>query len=72
MARTIWTGAVSFGLVTVPVSVYTATEDKTIHFHQFEKDTADQIRYQRVNERTGKEVDYRTSSRDATWAEAST
>ena len=58
MARSIWTGAVGFGLVTVPVGVFSATEDKTIEFHQFEKDTSDRIRYQRVNERTGKEVDF--------------
>jgi DNA end-binding protein Ku len=58
VARSIWTGAVGFGLVTVPVGVYSATEDKTIEFHQFEKGTSDRIRYQRVNERTGKEVDY--------------
>jgi DNA end-binding protein Ku len=58
MARSIWSGAVGFGLVTVPVSVYSATDDKTIEFHQFERDTSDRIRYQRVNERTGKEVDY--------------
>jgi len=38
--------------------VVRATEDKTIHFNQFENGTADRIRYQRVNERTGKEVDY--------------
>jgi DNA end-binding protein Ku len=58
MARAIWTGAVGFGLVTVPVAVYSATEDKTIEFHQFERGTSDRIRYMRVNERTGKEVDY--------------
>lgn len=58
MARAIWTGAVGFGLVTVPVAVYSATEDKTIDFHQFEEGTSDRIRYVRVNERTGKEVDY--------------
>jgi DNA end-binding protein Ku len=58
MARAIWTGAISFGLVNIPVGLYSATEDKTIHFNQFEKGTSDRIRYQRVNERTGKEVDY--------------
>lgn len=58
MARTIWTGAISFGLVSIPVGLYSATEDHTIHFHQFERGTADRIRYQRVNARTGKEVDY--------------
>jgi DNA end-binding protein Ku len=58
MARSIWSGAVSFGLVTIPVALYSATHDHTVHFNQFERDTADRIRYQRVNERTGEEVDY--------------
>jgi DNA end-binding protein Ku len=58
MARAIWTGAISFGLVSIPVGLFSATEDHTIHFHQFERGTSDRIRYQRVNERTGKEVDY--------------
>jgi DNA end-binding protein Ku len=58
MARAIWTGAISFGLVSIPVGLFSATEDHTIHFHQFERDTSDRIRYQRVNERTGKEVEY--------------
>jgi DNA end-binding protein Ku len=56
MARAIWTGSVAFGLVNVPVAVYSATEDKTIHFNQFEAGTSDRIRYKRVNERTGREV----------------
>ncbi|HET9077705.1 MAG TPA: Ku protein [Acidimicrobiales bacterium] len=58
MARAIWTGAVSFGLVSVPVGLYSATEDHTVHFSQFERDTPDRIRYKRVNEQTGEEVDY--------------
>lgn len=57
-ARAIWRGAISFGLVTVPVELYSATEDHTVHFRQFERGTADRIRYRRVNERTGKEVDF--------------
>ena len=57
MARPIWTGSVAFGLVSVPVSLYTATEDKTVHFNQFQAGTSDRIRYKRVNERTGREVD---------------
>jgi DNA end-binding protein Ku len=58
MPRAIWTGSISFGLVSIPVGLYSATEDHTIHFHQFERGTADRIRYQRINERTGKEVEY--------------
>ena len=57
MARAIWTGSVAFGLVNVPVAVYSATEDKTVHFNQFEAGTSDRIRYKRVNERTGREVE---------------
>ncbi|MFI2371174.1 Ku protein [Streptomyces sp. NPDC018833] len=58
MARAIWSGVLTFGLVTVPVQLFTATEDHTVHFRQLQRDTSDRIRYQRVNERTGKEVDY--------------
>jgi DNA end-binding protein Ku len=57
MARTIWKGALSFGLVNVPVGLYTATQDKGIHFNQLEEGTSDRIRYKKVNERTGTEVD---------------
>jgi DNA end-binding protein Ku len=56
MARAIWSGSLSFGLVNVPVGLYSATQDKTIHFNQFEAGTPDRIRYKKVNERTGREV----------------
>lgn len=58
MARPIWTGAITFGLVSVPVAMYSATHEHEVSFHQFEKGTADRIRYRRVNERTGKEVEF--------------
>jgi DNA end-binding protein Ku len=58
MARVIWTGALAFGLVNIPVGLYPATEDRTVHFNQFQKGTSDRIRYKRVNERTGQEVNY--------------
>jgi DNA end-binding protein Ku len=54
--RTIWKGSLSFGLVNIPVGVYPATSDKSVHFNQFEEGTSDRIRYKKVNERTGKEV----------------
>ena len=54
--RTIWSGSLSFGLVNVPVGLYPATADKSIHFNQFEEGTSDRIRYKKVNERTGEEV----------------
>ncbi|MGA2520714.1 MAG: Ku protein [Acidimicrobiales bacterium] len=58
MPRAIWTGSLSFGLVNVPVGLFTATEDRTIHFNQFQSGTSDRIRQKRVNERTGEEVEY--------------
>jgi DNA end-binding protein Ku len=56
MPRSIWTGVISFGLVSVPVALFPATRAHEVSFHQFEKGTGDRIRYQRINERTGKEV----------------
>ena len=44
--------------MSIPVALFSATEEHTIHFHQFERGTADRIRYKRINERTGKEVEY--------------
>lgn len=58
MARTIWTGALSFGLVNVPVGLYSATEDKSVRFNQFQAGTSDRVRNKRINERTGDEVGY--------------
>ena len=58
MARAIWSGSLSFGLVSVPVELYSATEDKSIRFNQFQAGTSDRIRNKRVNERTGDEVDF--------------
>ena len=58
MARPVWRGSINFGLVSIPVALYSAVEDHTVHFNQLERDTNDRIRYKRVNERTGKEVEY--------------
>ncbi|MET9118364.1 Ku protein [Streptomyces longwoodensis] len=59
MARAIWTGVITFGLVTVPVGLYTATQDHAVHFHQLQRGTSDRVRTKRVNERTGDEVDFK-------------
>ncbi|MEU8225027.1 Ku protein [Kribbella sp. NPDC048915] len=58
MARAIWSGYINFGLVSVPVGLYSATQEHEIDFHQFQQGTSDRIRYKRVNERTGREVPY--------------
>ncbi|GAA2487523.1 hypothetical protein GCM10010276_27470 [Streptomyces longisporus] len=65
MARPVWSGVVTLGLVTVPVALFTATEDHTVHFHPLQRGTSDRIRNKRVNERTGKEVD---TVRGSSWA----
>ncbi|MFI6416179.1 Ku protein [Streptomyces sp. NPDC050842] len=57
MARPVWSGVLAFGLVSVPVGLYTATDSHTIHFHQLQRGTSDRVRNRRVNERTGEEVD---------------
>ncbi len=56
MARPVWSGSLTFGLVSLPVGIYTATESHTFHFHQLERGTSDRVRNRRVNERTGEEV----------------
>ena len=58
MSRPIWTGSMTFGLVTVPVALHSATRDLSVRFHQFEQGTSSRIRYRRVNDDTGEEVDY--------------
>ncbi|MCX4775365.1 Ku protein [Streptomyces sp. NBC_01264] len=57
MARPVWAGNLSFGLVSLPVGLYTATDSHTIRFHQLQRGTSDRIRNRRVNERTGNEVE---------------
>src|SRR5438132_8857992 len=57
MARALWSGAVSFGLVNVPVKAYTAVRDHEVRFHQLQKGTSSRIRYKKVSEKTGREVE---------------
>jgi DNA end-binding protein Ku len=58
MARSIWTGAISFGLVTVPVKLYSAVNRKTVRFHQLSGSTGVRIAQKRVDPSTGDEVPY--------------
>jgi DNA end-binding protein Ku len=58
MPRAIWTGAISFGLVNVPVKLYSAVSSKTVRFHQLEAETGARIRQKRVSSATGEEVAY--------------
>jgi len=54
--RMIWKGAISFGLVHVPVSLYPATTESGIDFDWLDKRSMDPVGYKRVNKRTGKEI----------------
>ncbi len=54
--RPVWKGAISFGLVTIPVSLVTAEKSTQIKFHLIDSKDASRIRYERVNEDTGEEV----------------
>ena len=56
--RAIWKGAVSFGLVSIGVKLYAATEEKSIRFHQVHRTDAGRIRYQRVCSICGQQVSY--------------
>jgi DNA end-binding protein Ku len=58
MPRAIWKGAINFGLVTIPVGLYTATDNKTPKFKQLRKTDHSPIRYKRVAEADGKEVQW--------------
>jgi DNA end-binding protein Ku len=54
--RAIWTGAIGFGLVNIPVKLYSATQESTLDLDMLDKKDNSNIRFQRVNEKTGKEV----------------
>jgi DNA end-binding protein Ku len=56
MARPIWSGSISFGLVNIPVKLYGATESHRVAFHEFEEGTGQRIHHKRVSERSGREV----------------
>ena len=58
MPRSLWSGSISFGLVNVPVKLYTAVSRKTVHFHQLHDADRARIRQKRVCEADGEEVAY--------------
>ena len=54
--RPIWSGAIGFGLVNIPIKLYSATDESSIPFISLDKHDHARIRYKKVNEKTGKEV----------------
>ena len=57
MPRSLWSGTISFGLVSVPVTMYTATESKELRFHFLDRRDLSPIGYDKINKTTGEHVD---------------
>ena len=55
-ARVVWKGAISFGLVHIPVALYTATTSSAVDFDWLDRRTMEPVGYKRINKTTGKEV----------------
>lgn len=56
MSRMIWKGAISFGLVHVPVQLFPATRSENVSFHLLDRRSMDPVGYRQINKRTGKDV----------------
>jgi DNA end-binding protein Ku len=56
--RATWTGSIAFGLITIPVRLHTATEDRDVSFHLLTADDHARVRYQKVSSQTGDPVDW--------------
>ncbi len=59
MARSIWNGTITFGLIAVPIKVHSATEDHGVHFHQVHAKDGAQIKQRRICSKEGKEVPFK-------------
>jgi DNA end-binding protein Ku len=59
MARSIWNGTITFGLIAVPIKVNSATEDKSVHFHQVHAADGSRIKQKRICSKENKEVPYK-------------
>src|ERR1044072_3974361 len=59
MPRSIWNGTITFGLVAVPVKVYSATESKTVHFHEVHAKDSSRIEHRRICPKEGKAAEYK-------------
>jgi DNA end-binding protein Ku len=55
--RTVWKGAITFGLVHIPIGLYSATAESDLNFDWLDKRTGDPVGYKRVNKKTGREID---------------
>src|SRR5690606_9043987 len=57
--KSIWNGTLGFGLVNIPIKMYSASESRTIDLEMHDSKDEERMRYQRVNEKTGKEVEWK-------------
>jgi DNA end-binding protein Ku len=57
MARSLWSGSIAFGLVNIPIRLFTAQRDHEVSFHQLHAGTTHRVRYKKVDEETGRELD---------------
>ncbi|NNU42083.1 non-homologous end joining protein Ku [Ramlibacter montanisoli] len=55
--RSLWKGAITFGLVHIPIGLYSATEETDVDFDWLDRRTMDPVGYKRINKRTGREID---------------
>jgi DNA end-binding protein Ku len=58
MARALWKGAITFGLVSIPIEVHTAVRDRQLRFHMLTAKDKSRVRFKRVSEKTGREVEW--------------
>jgi DNA end-binding protein Ku len=58
MAKSIWKGEISFGLVSIPVSLISVEEKNDLKFHLLDANTKSRVRYQRISEDTGKKIEW--------------
>ena len=72
MPRAMWKGAISFGLVHIPVSMYPASKEDDIDFDWLDKRSMQPVGYKRVNKVTGREIDATTSCAASSTATANT
>ncbi len=63
MARAMWSGSISFGLVNIPIKLHSALRDRSIHFHMLSKDGQCRLRRKLVCPETGKEYDFDDTAR---------
>ena len=59
MPKSIWNGTITFGLVNVPVKLYSSTESKSVHFHEVHAKDGAKIEHRRICSKEGKEVPYK-------------